>query len=84
MLAPLFSREGRYRRYAFVLAGGLLVYLFGGFLLAKWLFTGAAVHPSPAVLVGLPVGAVLFALIHISSMKQLDSVRSSAGSQKAD
>ena len=70
MLAPLFSREGRYRRYAF--------------LLAKWLFTGAAVHPSPAVLVGLPVGAVLFALIHISSMKQLDSVRSSAGSQKAD
>ncbi len=75
MLEPLFSRSGRYRLYAGLLAGGLLVYLFGGFLLAKWLLADSIVHPSLPVLIGLPVGGVLFALIHIRSMQRLDSVR---------
>ena len=74
MLETLFSRPGRYRLYAGLLAAGLLAYLLGGFLLAKWLLAGEAVYPSAAVLAGLPLGAALFALIHISSMQSLDSV----------
>lgn len=74
MLETVFSRQGRYIRYAALLAAGLLVYLLGGFVFVKWVFEGELVRPSPWLLFGLAVGAVLFALMHIRSMQRLDSV----------
>jgi hypothetical protein len=73
MLEPLFSRPGRYRRYAALLASGLLTYLLGGFLLAKWLLAGEQVLPSAGTALGLLLVAVLFALMHVNSMRSLDS-----------
>lgn len=79
MLATVFSRPGRYQRYAAILSAWLLVYLLGGFLAAKWLFTGTPVLPSPLTAIGLALGAAVFALIHMRSMRRLDSVRPDPG-----
>jgi len=75
VLEPLFSKAGRYQLYARLLAGGLLVYLFGGFILAKGLLTGNFVQPSLTVLIGLPIVAAVFSVIHTASMKSLDAAK---------
>lgn len=75
MLKTFFSEPGRYGKYAALVAGGLSIYLGVGFILAKQIFEDETVRPTPTVFVLLLVGACVFALIHISSMKKLDSTR---------
>jgi len=73
MLKAFFSECGRYGKYAAVVAGGISIYLVTGFILAKQIFEAETLLPTPTFLVLLLVGASVFALIHISSMKKLDS-----------
>ncbi len=75
MLKTFFSECGRYGKYAAVVAGALSIYLVTGFILAKQVFEAETILPTPTFLALLLVGAGAFALIHISSMKKLDSTR---------
>lgn len=74
MLEPLLSRPGRYRRYAIILSALLFAGLPLCFILAKAVFVGERVVPTIPTLIALAIGAVLFALIHIASMRGLDAV----------
>jgi len=73
MLQRLFSKRGKYRLYAASLAAGLLVYLFGGFILAKALFGQEPFVPTIAQTIGVFVFTGIFALLHVRSMKDLDT-----------
>lgn len=73
MLKSFFSECGRYGKYAAVVAGGVSIYLVTGFILAKQIFEAETILPTPTFLTLLLVGACVFALIHISSMRKLDS-----------
>ncbi|MEM9570226.1 MAG: hypothetical protein AAF996_02100 [Pseudomonadota bacterium] len=72
MLKRLFSTRSRYRNYAACTALILAVYLVGGFIALKWLFIGAAILPSISISLLIIIGAIAFAAMHITSMKQLD------------
>ncbi|MBV1934141.1 MAG: hypothetical protein KUG59_05600 [Parvibaculaceae bacterium] len=73
MLKTFFSECGRYAKYAAVVAGAISMYLVTGFILAKKFFEAEILLPTPTFLALLLVGACVFALIHISSMRKLDS-----------
>ena len=73
MLKKLLSSRGRYRLYAICLAIGLFGYLLGGFMLLKAL---AGVEPFIPSLQQIAGGILLtgaFAIIHINSMRWLDT-----------
>ena len=75
MLKRLLSIHGKPHRYAGVLATGLAAYLTLGFVAAKWIFIGEVQLPSFLHSMLIIGGTALFALIHISSMRKLDSVK---------
>lgn len=72
MLKRFFSTRGRYRLYAIGVAVGLAIYLIGGFVLSKALWSETPFTPSLYELAGLFGCTALFAAIHISSMRDLD------------
>ena len=76
MLERVFSSIGHYRVYAIGLSILLAVYLIGGFLLAKALLTDDAYSLSVLQVAGFSLATVLFAWIHIRSMKRLDTPKS--------
>lgn len=73
MLERLFSTRGQYQLYSIGVAIGLSVYLLGGFLLAKMMFTSEPFIPSALQIAGVVLCTSLFGVMHRASMKDLDS-----------
>lgn len=74
MIERFFSTPQRHRTYAIALAIGLALYLVVGFVAVKWIFLGESHVPSFGTCVLILVAPVIFASVHIASMKQLDRV----------
>ncbi|CDO58755.1 hypothetical protein BN1012_Phect541 [Candidatus Phaeomarinobacter ectocarpi] len=72
MLDFVLGRHGSYPRYAAVIASVLALYLFAGFNVAKFVFTGEAWAFGMSAVLVFVASAIGFAAMHIVSMRQLD------------
>lgn len=75
MLKRLFSEHGKHKRYALCCAILSFGYLLIGYVAAKQFFLGENAIPGWKSLAGIAVGAMVFSLMHIRSMRDLDHVR---------
>jgi hypothetical protein len=74
MLQYLFSSHQRHSRYAVAISLGCLTLLLGGYIAVKWLFLGEFLLPSLGAFALIIAATILFARLHIASMKGLDAV----------